>query len=235
LGIGNVDTVWTWGGQSSTPPINSPESEDEEVENRRQSAIELERRKKELGIAGYYSSQAAFMGSSMFVGFIKNILKNAKMMINFVYYVLRMLGLGIWMILQLPRQLMQGLFAGLTDNGIIKENSRISKTVNDLSADLGLKQIFFDSLVELFQATSDSEEDLPGVTGMPSNRSQNAKQLSDADSHSCSEGNCKICDGSPKKSKMPKPSSESLRKSCSATSLKHLKDLSTWRDSLSSS
>ena len=63
------------------------------------------------------------------------------MMINFVYYVLRMLGLGIWMILQVPRQLIQGLFAGLTDNGIIKENSRISKTVNDLSADLGLKQV----------------------------------------------------------------------------------------------
>ena len=67
--------------------------------------------------------------------------QNAKMMINFVYYVLRMLGLGIWMILQVPRQLIQGLFAGLTDNGIIKENSRISKTVNDLSADLGLKQV----------------------------------------------------------------------------------------------
>ena len=30
-------------------------------------------------------------------------------------------------------------------------------------------------MVELFQATSDSEDDLPGVTGMPSNRSNNAK------------------------------------------------------------
>ena len=36
-----------------------PESDEEEIENRRQSEFELERRKKELGIAGYYSSQAS--------------------------------------------------------------------------------------------------------------------------------------------------------------------------------
>jgi len=197
--------------------LNDTTESDSEMEHVRQSQIETEKRKRDLGIAGYYSSKAVFKVSSTAYSFVFQLLKNAKMLISFIYYVLRMVGLGFWLLLQIPKQLIQGFYTGLLDTGVMQQNSRMSKIVENLPNDLGIRQIFIDSIVELFHASDDDDE--LHVTGMPFNR--NVSRLSDSSDSSCHEGDCNVCDGVTK-----------TNSKASIASSKRLQELQSWKESL---
>ena len=102
------------------------------------------------------------------------------MLIFFVYYVLRTIWLTVIMILQIPKQLVVGFYTGLRDTGMVnaETHQRVTVMAQNLPQDSGLKEIFIDSIVELFHTFDSSDEDQPGVTGMPSNR--NASYTSDS-------------------------------------------------------
>ena len=98
----------------------------------------------------------------------------------------------------------------------MQQNSRMSKIVENLPNDLGIRQIFIDSIVELFHASDDDGE--LHVTGMPFNR--NVSRLSDS-SDSCREGDCNVCDGVTK-----------TNSKASIASSKRLQELQSWKESL---
>ena len=106
----------------------------------------------------------------IFVKISKFYFQNAKMFISLIYYVMRMVGLTIFMILQIPKQLLHGFYTGLLDTGVIKQSHGVGQLLENLPSNLGIRQIFLDSIVELFHTSDLSEDDHPTVTGMPTNR-----------------------------------------------------------------
>ena len=69
-------TVYTlYGIQYTRFLILDTSESDSELEHVRQSQIETEKRKRDLGIAGYYSSKAVFKVSSTAYSFVFQLLK----------------------------------------------------------------------------------------------------------------------------------------------------------------
>ena len=157
------------------------------------------------------------------------------MIAYFIYYVFRMIGLTLFMVLSLPKQLLQGFYTGLLDTGVVKRDNSVVNLLENLPETIGVRQIFFDSIIELFNTSDFSEDDQPGVTGMPKNRNQTNRN-SDSSGHDCKDGECDICDGArPPKSQIKSQKCQEKRGKAkkSGSSVEHLKQLKSWKETIS--
>lgn len=71
------------------------------------------------------------------------------MMAKFVYYVIRMVLMAVWMLLNLPRQLILGVLTGLSAAGVIPEESNFHRIVRNTT----FKEIFIDGVSEMFHVS----------------------------------------------------------------------------------
>ena len=84
----------------------------------------------------------------------------------FVFYILRMFTVAIWAISSIPRGILNGIISGFKKTGFDDQAAKIRKSIDSA----GIKEIFFDSIAEIFDQ-SDDEDEL-GPTGAPANRDQ---------------------------------------------------------------
>ena len=89
-----------------------------------------------------------------------------RMYFLFVFYILRMFTVAVWAISSIPRGILNGIISGFQKSGFDIQASKIKSSVDGA----GIKQIFFDSIAEIFDQ-SDDEDEL-GPTGAPANRDQ---------------------------------------------------------------
>jgi len=92
------------------------------------------------------------------------IFRKIRMYTLFIYYLARMVVLLLWTVAMIPKGLFLGLMSGFGQSGI---QTNIAKSINNM----GLREIFFDSITEIFD-DSDDDYDInqPGNTGAPANR-----------------------------------------------------------------
>lgn len=140
-----------------------------------------------------------------------------------------MVGLTIFMILQIPKQLVQGFYTGLLDTGVIHQSHGIGQLLDNLPSNLGIRQIFLDSIVELFHTSDLSDDDHPLVTGMPTNR--NIEDIDSSD-HECKNGECKICDAS-RPSSVQNTVPNRSPSNATISSCDHMQQLNSWKESIS--
>ena len=96
----------------------------------------------------------------------------------FVFHILRMFTVAIWAISSIPRGILNGIISGFKKTGFDDQAAKIRKSIDSA----GIKEIFFDSIAEIFDQ-SDDEDEL-GPTGAPANRDQYNSRLLYKMSHS---------------------------------------------------
>ncbi len=84
-----------------------------------------------------------------------------------IFYILRMFTVGIWAVSSIPRGILNGIISGFQKSGFDIQASKIKNSIYGG----GVKQIFFDSIAEIFDQSDDEDGDL-GPTGAPANRDQ---------------------------------------------------------------
>ena len=92
--------------------------------------------------------------------------KKGRMYFLFVFYILRMFTVAIWAVSSIPRGILNGIISGFQKSGFDGQAAKIKKSFDSA----GIKEIFFDSIAEIFDQ-SDDEDEL-GPTGAPANRDQ---------------------------------------------------------------
>jgi len=139
----------------------------------------------ELGMVGGIANNAFERIAKLIFGFFKAVFRKGRMYFLFVFYILRMFTVAIWAVSSIPRGILNGIISGFQKSGFDIQAAKIKKSVDSA----GIKEIFFDSIAEIFDQ-SDDEDEL-GPTGAPANRDQyNSSITEDSD---CDD--CKICEG----------------------------------------
>ncbi|CAG5102047.1 Oidioi.mRNA.OKI2018_I69.chr1.g118.t1.cds [Oikopleura dioica] len=168
------------------------ESSDEDVSGRRITEVEFAKQKKALGATGAAAATGASAVAVNLVGFVKNIISTTKMMAKFIYYILRMVLMAVFMVLNLPRQILLGTLTGLSAAGVIPEESNFHRIVRNTT----FKEIFVDGVAEMFHV-SDSDltsEDLMVIGARDSQIGLNDWDSSDSEDHKCADGTCQVCE-----------------------------------------
>lgn len=157
---------------------DAEESDDEVV-----SASSTQDR-QDLGPLGGVATSVFERFARLIFGFIRAVLKKARMYFLFIWYILRMIVIAIQAVLAIPRGILTGLSSGLEQSGFRLSLLNIGKQVEKS----GIKHVFFDGIAEIFDQ-SDDEGDQPDLTGCPTNRGY------PSDNDESDDDDCNICKG----------------------------------------